>query len=125
MKKKVICIVLALLMSLLVTIPSSADDSSIIQPNRALISASFGLKNVSGSTYKMWARINNPEEVSVFARLTLYDASYNCVASVYKTSSNPTISLNKSIVLASGTYHLQLSYTADGATYSVERTYTI
>lgn len=125
MKKKAICIVLALLMSLMVTIPTFADDFTEMQPERALISASFGLKHVSGSTYKMWARISNPTGTSVIASLALYDASYNYITSVSKTSSNTTISLDKSITLSSGTYHLRLSYNADGANYSFEKTYTI
>ncbi len=125
MKKKVICIALALLMCMMTTLPAFADSSAEMPPERAGISASFGLKYVSGSNYKMWARINNPEEVSVFARLTLYDASYHSIASIYTTSTSMLISLNKSVSLSSGTYHLRLTYTADGATYSYERTYNI
>lgn len=89
------------------------------------ISASFGLKHVSGSTYKMWARISNPTGTTVSATLALYDVSYNYITSVNKTSSNTTISLDKNITLSSGTYYLRLNYTADGANYSFEKTYTI
>lgn len=125
MKKKAICIILALVMSLMVTLPVFADDSAEMQPERALISASFGLKHVSGSTYKMWARISNPTGTTVSATLALYDISYNYITSVNKTSSNTTISLDKNITLSSGTYYLRLNYTADGANYSFEKTYTI
>lgn len=125
MRKKVFCVALALLMCLMVTMPAFADSKPETPPVRALINASFGLKHISGSTYKMWAVISNPEEVSVYAVLTLYDASYNPVESIYKTSSNPTIYLSKNVNLSSGTYHLRLSYTAEGATYSYERTYNI
>ncbi len=125
MKRKVLCIALALLMCMMVSVPAFAESSAEMQPERAMITASFGLKHISGSTYRMWAIINNPMEVSVHATLTLYDASYNPVASISKTSSNPTISLFKDVSLSSGTYHLRLSYTADGATYAFEKTYNI
>ncbi len=125
MKRKVLCIALALLMCMMVTAPTFADDSAETSPERASISVSFGLRNVSGTTYKMWAIINNPERVTVVATLTLYDASYNYITSISKTSSNPTITLSKNVTLSSGTYHLRLSYTADGASYSAEKTYTL
>ena len=54
-----------------------------------------------------------------------YDASYNIIASVGTTASYSTISLNKNVTLTSGTYHLRLSYTAEGATHTAEKTYNI
>ena len=125
MKRKVLCIALALLMCMMVTVPTFADTSEEKPLERAEISASFGLKHISGSTYRMWAKINNPTEVSVYAILTLYDASYNQIDSIYTISSNPTISLNKYVTLSSGTYHLRLTITADGATQTAEKTYSI
>jgi hypothetical protein len=125
MKKKVICIILTLLMCLMVTLPAFADSSLETIPQRAEITAVFGLKHVSGSSYRMWARISNPTGTSVTATLALYDASYNYITSVSKTSSNTTIGLDKNTTLSSGTYHLRLSYTADGANYSFEKTYII
>lgn len=125
MKKKVICIALALLMCMIVTLPTLADSSAETLPVRANIVVSYGLKHTSGSTYKMWAKIYNIDQVTVSATLTLYDASYNYVTSISKTSSNPTISLSKDVNLSPGTYHLRLSYSADGATYSAEKTYTL
>lgn len=125
MRKKSLCVVLALVMCMMVALPTFADNDAKITPNRAEISASFGLKLVSGSTYKMWARLNNPTGASVYARLTLYDASYNSIASINTTSTSSTISLNKNLTLSSGTYHLRLSYTVDGSTTSAERTYNI
>ena len=125
MRKKVLCIVLALLMCMMVTVPAIAESSVDIPLNRADITASFGLKHVSGSTYKMWARIVNPMEVTVSATLTLYNASYSPVASVSATASYSTIGLNKNVSLSSGTYHLRLSITADGVTHTVEKTYNI
>lgn len=125
MKRKVLCVVLALLMCMMVTMPTFADSFAETSPERADITASFGLKHLSGSTYRMWAKLNNPTQVSVYARLTLYDASYNQVASIYKISSNPLISLSKDITLSSGTYHLRLTFTADGATHTYEKTYNI
>jgi len=125
MKRKVLCIALALLMCMMVTVPTFADSSAEVLPERAEITASFGLKHISGSTYRMWAKLNNPTLASVYARLTLYDASYNQIASIYKTSSNPLISLNKDVTLSSGTYHLRLSFTVDGITHTAEKTYSI
>lgn len=125
MKKKTICIILALLMSLMITLPASADGFADMQPQRTGITASFGLKHISGSKYRMWARINNLEESSVFVRLTIYNSSNIAISSICKTSSNLLISLNKDITLYSGTYHLKLSYTVDGVTYTAERTYIV
>lgn len=125
MKRKVLCFALALMMCMMVAAPAFADSSAETLPERAGITASFGLKHISGSTYKMWARLNNPMEVTVVATLTLYDASYNIIASVGTTASYSTISLNKNVTLTSGTYHLRLSYTAEGATHTAEKTYNI
>ena len=82
MKRKVLCIALALLLCMTVTLPTFADGEAETPLDRAGVTASFGLKNISGSTYKMWARIVNPMEVPVSATLTLYNASYSPVASV-------------------------------------------
>ena len=123
--KKTLCIALALLMCLMVTMPTFADDSSEIPPERADIASSFGLKQISGSTYRMWAKVINPELINVYAILTLYNSSYSPIASIYTNSSNLTINLSKYVTLSSGTYHLRFTYTADGATYSSEKTYTI
>ena len=125
MKRKTLCFALALLMCMMIAAPTFADNSAETRPERALINVSFGLKHVSDSTYKMWAKINNPEGVTVVATLTLYDASYNFITSISKTSSNTIISLSKNVVLSSGIYHLRLNYSADGATYAAEKTYTI
>ncbi len=125
MKRKVLCIALALLMCMMVTLPTFADDSAETPPERAPITATFGLKHISGSTYKMWATIFNPTEVSVHVTLTLYNVSYSQIASIGTTSTNMTINLSKKVTLSSGTYHLILTYTADGSTYSFEKTYSI
>ncbi len=125
MKRKVLCVALALLMCMAVTLPTFADGSAETPQERALISATFGLKRNWGPVYLMWAKINNPEEVSVYVSLTLYDASYNQITSIYTISSDMLISLSKSLILSPGTYHLQLSYTAEGVTYSYEKTYNI
>ncbi len=125
MKRKVLCIALALLMCMMVTLSTFADDSAETPPERAGITASFGLTHISGSTYRMWAKINNPSRVSVFARLTLYDASYNYIASIYTTSTNILITLQKDVVLSPGTYHLRLYYMASGSSHTFETTYNI
>lgn len=125
MKRKVLCIALALLMCMMVTLPTFADGSAETPPERAFIAATFGLAHVSGSMYRMWAKIGNPTGVSVSATLTLYNVSYTQIASVSTTSTNTTINLSHNVTLSSGTYHLILTYTADGVTYSAEKTYTI
>ena len=125
MKRKVLCIALALLMCMMVTLPTFADGEAEMPPERAPISATFGLKHVSGSTYKMWAKIINPSGVSVDARLTLYNVSYSEISSIGTTSTNSIITLGKNLTLSSGTYHLVLTYTAGGQTRSYEKTYTI
>lgn len=125
MKRKVLCIALALLMCMMVTLPTFADSVAEASSEKATITASFGLLHISGSTYRMWAKINNPLGVSVQAKLTIYNVSYSPIASVSTTSTNTTINLSKNVTLSSGNYHLILTYTADGSTYSSEKTYTI
>ncbi len=125
MKKKVICIALALLICMMGTLPTLADGSAETLPERASVTATFGLKHISGSTYRMWATISNPMGISVHATLTLYNVSYTQIASIGTTSTNSTINLSKNVTLSSGTYHLILTFTANGSTYSSERTYTI
>lgn len=125
MKRKVLCIALALLMCIMVTAPTFADGEAETPLERAPITASFGLKQISGSTYKMWAKLNNPAQVSVYTRLTLYDSSYNQIASIYTISSDILISISKNVTLSSGTYYLRLTYTADGATHTVQKTYNV
>ncbi len=125
MKKKAICIVLALLMCMMVTVPTFAESDAETLLDRAPIAATFGLTHISGSTYRMWAKIGNPLGVSVYAKLTLYNISYTQIVSVSTTSTNTTIVLNHNVSLSSGTYHLILTYTADGSTYSFEKTYSI
>ena len=125
MKRKVLCIALALLMCMMVTLPTFADGSTESVPERAGIIVVFGLTNISGSTYKMWAKISNPQGVYVTAVLTLYNASYTPISSVSSASSNTSINMSKNVTLSPGTYHLRLTYTADGTTHSFEKTYTI
>lgn len=125
MKKKVLCIALALLMCMMVAVPAFADGEVETLPYRAPITASFGLTQISGSTYRMVAIINNPLGVSVNAKLTLYNISYSPVASIVTTSSSTIFSISKNVCLSSGTYHLILTYTADGSTFSFEKTYAL
>ena len=125
MKRKVLCIALALLLCMMVTVPSFAESSAKTPSEKALVTASFGLKHISGSTYKMWAIINNPERVTITVTLKLYDSSYNYITGIGTTSSSPIISISKNVTLSSGTYHLRLSYTVDGSTYTAEKTYII
>ena len=125
MRKKVLCFAFALLMCMIVTVPTFADSSTETPPERANVTAVFGLSHVSGSTYNMWATIHNPAGISVNARLALYNISYSSIASVSTTSTNTTINLSRNVTLFSGTYHLILTYTANGSLYSFEQTYTI
>ena len=125
MKRKVLCLALALLMCMMIAAPAFADSSVEAPPERTEITSSFGLKHISGSTYKMWAKINNPDGASVSATLVLYDAAYTHIASVGTVSSNTLINLSKTVTLSSGTYHLRPNYTVNGSTYSFEKTYII
>jgi hypothetical protein len=126
MKRKVLCIALALLMCMMVTLPTFADGEADTPPERAEITAVFGLKHISGSTYRMWAILKNPNTANIQATLALYDVSYNYITSVSTTSSSITISLNKYVTLSSGTYHIRITYKVnDSSIYAFERTYSI
>lgn len=125
MRRKVLCITLALLMCMMVTMPTFAEDEAETLPERASIAVTFGLTHVSGSTYNMWAKIINPQSASVTAALFLFNSSYIPVASVGTTSTNVFINFGKNVTLSSGTYHLRITYMADGQTYSIQKTYMI
>ncbi|MBQ1820037.1 MAG: hypothetical protein II117_00400 [Clostridia bacterium] len=125
MKKRILSIALALLMCMTVTLPTFADSEAESPSDRAGITVTYGLTNVSGSSYRMWAKIINLSETAVYAKLTLYDASYNQITFTFTISSNPLINLNKNITLSSGTYHVRLMYIADGASHTYEKTYSI
>ncbi len=125
MKRKILSIVLALLMCMMVTVPTFADGEADTPPERANIIATFKLSHQSGSTYKMWADITNPTMVPVNVTLTLYNVSYSTIAVVEKASSGISFSLSKEVSLSSGIYHLWLSYTVSGSYYAFEKTYNI
>ena len=125
MKRKVLCVALALLLCMTVTLPAFADGEAETPPERVEITSSFGLKLISGTKYKMWAKINNPNQATVWVTLALYGASYNYITSVSTQSSNLLINLSKYVYLSSGTYHLRLNYTVNGSSYSWEKTYNI
>ena len=125
MRKKALCIALALLMSIMVTISAYADNTVELQSEKALITSTFNLTHVSGSTYRMSAKIKNPTGATVSVTLTLYNASYVSIASIATTSSNTSINLSKSLTLSSGTCHLQLNYTVNGSSYTLEKTYAL
>ena len=125
MKRKILCIALALLMCAMVTVSTVADGTAETPPDREPITATFGLTHISGSTYRMWTIINNPTGASVNVTLTLYNISYSPISSIGTTSTNTLIYLYKNLNLSSGTYHLILTYSVDGSLYSSERTYTI
>lgn len=125
MKKKVLCIALALLMCMMVAVPAFADGEEETPPDRVDITASFGLKHISGSTYRMWAKISNINTATVYSTLALYDVSYNLVAAVGTVSSDMLISLDKYVTLSSGTYYVRLTVTVNGSTHAWERAYNI
>ncbi len=127
MKKKWLCLVLALLMCMAVTVPSfaAADADADTQPDRAAISVSFGLDHVSGSTYKMWARVLNPAAEQVTVNLVLYDASYNVVDSIYAISSKVIFTISKNKTLSSGTYHLRVTVIGNTVSSTYEKNYSI
>ena len=110
---------------MMVTLPTFADGSAETPPERVEISASYGLKHISGSSYKMWVKINNPNAANVSATLVLYNASHNYITSVGTNSSSTLISFSKVVTLSTGTYYLRLNYTVNGTTHSFEKMYSI
>lgn len=125
MKRKALCFALALLMCMMIAVPAFADSSVDTSPEKAGITATFGLKHISGSTYKMWAKILNPAAETVSANLVLYDASYNVISTVSGTSSSTVFNLSKNVSLSSGTYHLRLTVQGNTVNKTFEKTYTI
>lgn len=125
MKRKVLCIALALLMCMMVTVPTFADAEKEAPPERAVILVSFSLKHVSGTTYKMKATITNLANENVLASLILYDASHNYITSVSGSSSDYMFTISKNVNLSSGTYYLELSYLADTSENTCEKVYHI
>lgn len=125
MKRKVLCIALALLMCMTAAVPTFADGAEETPPEKSGITFDFGLTHISGSTYRMWAIINNPQGANVTAVLILYNALYLPISIVNTASSSTSIYMSKNVTLSSGTYHLRLTCSVDGSTYTSEKTYTI
>ena len=124
MKRKVLCVALALLMCMAVTLPTFADGSAETQPERAL--AAFGLHHNSGSYYTMWAKLSNPDGNLLVVKLELFDAAYNQIAVTGTISSDTVIQVSKGVTLSTGTYYLRLSYGSSVSNgIAVERTYYI
>ncbi len=125
MKRKVLCIALALLMCMMVTVPAFADEDAKTPPERGVVTVTYSLDHNSGSSYKMWATIRNLAGENIIANLILYDASYNYITSVSRTSSSTVFTISKNVTLSSGTYHLLLYYVGDTVTDSSQITYHI
>lgn len=125
MKKRFLSILLALLICMLVIVPTFADGETETPPDRAGITVSFGLKHLSGSTYRMWAKIINLNEEPVTAALKLMNGSYIKLVSIGMTSSEAIFYFYKDVSLLPGTYHLRLSYAGNTVSQSVEKTYYI
>ena len=125
MKRKVLCIALALLMCMIVSMPTFADSEAETLPDRAAITYSFGLDHVSGSTYKMRAKVFNLANEEVTVGLILYDVSYHVIDSCYTVSTNSIINLSKNVTLSSGVYHLRISVKGDTVQQTVQKNYTI
>ena len=125
MKKKVLCIALALLLCVLGAMPTFADGEEA-QQNREAITVSFALEHVSGSTYRMWAKILNPGGVTVDADLELLTAGFTLITSVGATSSNHIFSFSKNVSLpSSGTYYLRLTVQGNNIWETAQKTYYI
>lgn len=110
---------------MMVTLPTFADDFERSPFNRAGLGVSFGLKNTSGSSYKMWAKILNPAAENVSVSLKLYDSSYHPLASITTTSSDSIIYISKVLTLSSGSFHLRISYSGATVSQTLEKTYSI
>lgn len=111
-------------MCLMVAVPAFVDNSAETA-ERSVVIFSYSLDYLYGIQYQMRAHLSNPYEDSIIATLALYDISYNYITSVSTTSSNVSITLSKFVYLASGTYHLRLTYKVDGITHSYEKAYNL
>lgn len=109
MKKKVLCVILALLMCMMATLPAFADGEAERESDRNSVLYSFGLSHVSGSTYNMHARVVNYEGALMTVGLGVYDANDNLVSAVGAASTDELITLSKNVSLSSGTYYLRIS----------------
>ena len=124
MKRNCLCVFLALLLCLSLTVPTFAE-SDPEPPDRVTVPYSFGLKHVSGSTYKMKANVTNTNEQPLTILLALYDSGNNPVDSILTLSSDPLISLSKTVSLSPGTYVLQISIIGLNVGQTAHKTYHI
>ncbi len=125
MKRKCLCLILALLMCLSLTVPTFADAEKPEPQERANVYCTFRLTHVSGSTYRMRATVNNPDRALLTVLLVLYDSGNNPIESVTAVSSDLTISLSKNVSLSSGTYRLCITILGMNVLQTFEKTYSI
>jgi hypothetical protein len=133
MKKRVISLALVLLLCCGVTgnviaqtnenITLSSDVST-----RGVVTFSCGLRNISGTTYRVWAgaRVGLPEQLCV--GFALYRVVNN--TEIYITSGNNSgygyyVEASDTVSLTAGTYRLYAYFEGETQTGSVVKTYTI
>lgn len=125
MKRKVLCLALALLMCMMVTLPTFADNEADTPPERAAITFSFGLTHTSGSMYRMWAHITNLNGEQVTVVLKLMNGSHIKLVSIGTVSSETSFYISQEVSLLPGTYYLRISLSGNTVSRSAEKTYYI
>ena len=126
MKRKVLCITLALLMCMMVTVPTFADGEADTPPERTCFAVSFGLNHVSGSTYEIWAQVLNPAGETIDADLALLTAGFTNIITVGTTCSNQVFYLSRNVNLpSSGTYYLRLTVRSNDINETMQKKYYI
>lgn len=126
MKKKVLCVVLALLMCTMVSLPTFADgEADTPEQNRTALVVYAGLTHVSGSMYDMWAEVFNPAEESVHINLQLFNGSYIRLISIGTTSTEILFGITREVSLLPGTYHLRVTYSGATVSDAFEKHYYI
>jgi hypothetical protein len=102
-----------------------SDSSDDAPQERGALLVTFGLTQVSGNTYRMWAQVANPGGEEVTVTLKLFNGGYVKLVSFGTVSTDTIIYISKEVTLIPGTYHLRVIFRGDTVANSAERTYYV
>lgn len=131
MKKHAISLVVVLLLCCCINSNVIANESTTLSSDvstRGVVTFSCGLRNISGTTYRVWAgaRVGLPEQL--YVGFALYEVVNN--TEVYITSGNNSgygyyVEASDTVSLTAGTYRLYAYFEGETQTGGAIKTYTI